>query len=622
MARTRLKYALICGVAVALALPALGQDGPESLLPPGFGTPPPPPPPATQSPSQPSAPSTSGGGQGPNAPSPGSSAGSPPGVFELPSPEELQSAAADRPAPTRDDEDEEEEDEDEEGLVIRFDVPPSARRSLDLVGVVTEAEGGYPADLFAGSNGPYLLALANSIRRPSASRWATIVTRRALATRAITPPGISGQDWVARRAWLTLRMGDAPAARALLQQVDAGNFSRSLYETALPVYLANGDPAGTCALVNGANNELDSRHWKVMRAICAGLAGEQGRAMSFLTQTRVRGWATGIDYLLAEKVVGAAARGGRAVKIEWDGVSEIDVWRHGLALTVGLLPPAQLYEGRSDHLRAWLATAPMLPAADRTNFSMIGASRGVLSNRALVDLYSRAAAETDDDAPVRGITNLLEAAYTGNEPSDRLEAIRELWQQEDATQRYAMEVLTARAAALLPPDDYASDTDVDRIVSSMLTAGFDTQAARWAGRASSGSMAAALLAVGAPGNAAISRDDVENFRENDESSGQRKSQFLVAALAGLGRLENTEANDLAADMDFSLTRASTWTREIDRAAQANRGGAVILLTAAGLQTGSWSAVPARHLYRIVRALKAVGLESEARMIAAEAIRRG
>jgi hypothetical protein len=46
-----------------------------------------------------------------------------------------------------------------------------------------------------------------------------------------------------------------------------------------------------------------------------------------------------------------------------------------------------------------------------------------------------------------------------------------------------------------------------------------------------------------------------------------------------------------------------------------------LEAAAGLQTRSWSAVHPAYLMRIVAALRRVGLEPEARMIAAEAITR-
>jgi hypothetical protein len=40
-----------------------------------------------------------------------------------------------------------------------------------------------------------------------------------------------------------------------------------------------------------------------------------------------------------------------------------------------------------------------------------------------------------------------------------------------------------------------------------------------------------------------------------------------------------------------------------------------------MQSADWSGVPPEHLYRIMRALRQVGLEFEARMIAAEALTR-
>ena len=43
---------------------------------------------------------------------------------------------------------------------------------------------------------------------------------------------------------------------------------------------------------------------------------------------------------------------------------------------------------------------------------------------------------------------------------------------------------------------------------------------------------------------------------------------------------------------------------------------------AGLQVPNWTVVPANHLYHIVRSLRQVGLEAEARMIAAEAVTFG
>jgi hypothetical protein len=95
--------------------------------------------------------------------------------------------------------------------------------------------------------------------------------------------------------------------------------------------------------------------------------------------------------------------------------------------------------------------------------------------------------------------------------------------------------------------------------------------------------------------------------------------MLVAALGGLGRLDGAE--DMAADLGLDLGRQNRWTRLLDRAAQQGQQGTVVLLAAAGMQTGGWAGVPPEHLYRIVGALRRVGLEYEARMIAAEALAR-
>ncbi len=46
-----------------------------------------------------------------------------------------------------------------------------------------------------------------------------------------------------------------------------------------------------------------------------------------------------------------------------------------------------------------------------------------------------------------------------------------------------------------------------------------------------------------------------------------------------------------------------------------------LLAAVGMQTNDWNAVPVSHLYFITAALRRVGLDPYARMIAAEAMAR-
>ena len=63
---------------------------------------------------------------------------------------------------------------------------------------------------------------------------------------------------------------------------------------------------------------------------------------------------------------------------------------------------------------------------------------------------------------------------------------------------------------------------------------------------------------------------------------------------------------------------------LDFLARPGRGesGTVALLALSGLQASDWTKVPPHHLYYITRALRQVGLEAEARMIAAEAVTFG
>ena len=156
----------------------------------------------------------------------------------------------------------------------------------------------------------------------------------------------------------------------------------------------------------------------------------------------------------------------------------------------------------------------------------------------------------------------------------------------------------------------------------MLAAGLDRNAARWANLVEEGSLGWALIALSAPRGEPVGQGAVESFIGDDGSEGSRKSAFLVAGLAGLGRLNEGDAATLAGDLDFDLARQTRWSRAIKRAADVGNPTLVVLLAGLGMQGTSWSQMTPLHLYHITSALTRVGLEAEARMIAAEAVARG
>lgn len=616
------KYSLLLAAGVLFALPVASQDAPESLLPPGFGNPPPAEPPRAETsrpePSQnnqPAAPRppANASNANPRSASPSSAGSSSAGSSSSGSSTDSSSSPAISSNAAS-------SDEEQDDSPVRYEVPQASRRSLGVVGVINQSQGGFNQSTFAGGDGEYLTRLIKSLKAPFLSRWGTIMTRRLLMSKTAAPDNVDGADWVAERAWLLLRMGESVGARQLVQQVDAEQYSNRLYDVAMPIFLANGDLAGFCPLSNRAAQKTDANSWKMSRAICLSLSGEQSQATSMLNRARRGKWAMGVDYLLAEKAVGAGTNGRRAVKIEWNGVEGFNAWRHGLSIATGIKAPEKFYNISGRHVRSWLVLAPMVSINDRILSSYVAGANGTLSNAAMVDLFASADEDPDTSADIKQLTNALNRAYAGG-VDERINAMKSLWNGRDNDiARYSMKTLTARAAARIKPSDLASN-DIDALIMSMMTAGLDTQALAWSPFAEVGTLAWAQIMIGTNATDPITASAIDSFSGQDESLSSRKTGFLIAAADGLGRISDAEFQEVADQFDFNSRKENRWSQSLDKAVARKDRGAVILLSAAGLQGNDWSSVPAFHIYHIVKALNAIGLNAEARMIAAEAIGR-
>ena len=583
---------MVAASAVAL-WPAIAQRSPESILPPGFGEPEP----ANSSRPAPDRPARPSGDLVPDV--------------RLTPPEPDNGTGADVIGDLI-------EDSSNNAMAVvaaPMDLPPQARRSLARVGLSDET--GFGPGTYGTTDGRFLGTLMQRMDAPIASRWLSIALRRSLLAPTDIPPGIAGADWVAERALLLARMGEADMARALVARVDAENFTPRLYDAAMQAALATGDPASLCGIANAAATAREENSWPLAQAMCAGLSGESGTASALVDRVRDTGVARGVDVLLAEKVVGAATNTRRAVTIQWEGVNELTPWRFGLAGATGVTIPAGLFATAGPQMQAWQARAPLFAAKGRAPFAERATSMGVFSSEALVDFFGSIWDATDPTERSGTVGELLRTAYSGD-GSARLGAMRALWTASQ-TDLYAREILTARAAAALDPASGASGDDLDRVIASMLSAGLDIQAARWNGAAQRGSLGWALLAVGAP--RAAQALDASAVTSIDAGEDDRRAKFMLAALAGLGRLSADDASSLAERYAVPLSRQTSWTRALDRAGRERQAGTVVLIAAAGMQTRDWRYVPPESLFHIIVAFRRVGLEPEARMIAAEALSR-
>lgn len=615
--KTTLRLGLWLGLPVsalsaALIIPALAQ---ESLLPEGFGKPPenpaprPSPTPAPTSTPTPTRPPAAGSAA---APAQGVGGGSAAGSV---------SAGSSDPQVAGDAESAEDEADEEAVGAVKYDLPPGARRLLTRIGPLTPETGGMSPDAF-GVRGKYVEAILLNTDAPIASRWTSILLRRALLSAIDTPKTINGADLAAARARLLLKMGEAQAARRLVQSVDPDRASPRLTIIAQQTYLANADPAGLCPFVPQGLRQSQDASWQMAAGICSGLTGEAGPAGSAIDRVRNSRKVSNFDILLAERVLGASINGRRSVTIQWDGVDRLTSWRFGLATATATPIPAALRSGAPGYMRGWAVMAPMTEMPDRIAAAPWAALRGILSNRAYVSLVSAADQAEEPTEALQAEADLLRRSFRASEAADRIAAMRQLWDGgRDADGRYAAMILTARAAASLPVQNDVGDNAV-WLIGSMLAGGYDRNAMAWVPTVAVGSHAWGVLAVGSPRPLkAVTAAAVDDFADDDDSSGGLRSRFLLAGLAGLGRISADEANSAASSLDMTLGARTRWAKAIDEAAARGEPGLVALLAATGMQSGDWSKIPPAHLYHIVRALREVGLGSEARMIAAEALVR-
>ena len=574
-------------------LPALGQQKPESILPPGFDQPPAststPRPTPTHATPAPVAPSST-----PAVPVPSGVAPTPAVPVAVPTP-----AATGLPTPAA----------ASVGSASRYVLPAASRRSLAMIGI-SLADPMVDPRAFGGADGRYIEELMRRTRVPIASRWVSISLRRLLAQPLATPTHINGADFAAERAWLLLRMGESVVGRAIVQSVDVQDYTPKLYQIAMQAALATADIGAMCPLANDAVTVSPEPGWVLARAMCAGLSSAQGQQAPLMNQAKRV--ASGIDLLLAQKIAGKGTNR-QEVTIEWASVSNLNIWRYGLATAAGEDIPDQLFDGLGAQIRYWQVLSPRLDPIKRSQFAQAAAARGVLSNAALVDLYGLIDSGDEQNTAANAVATDLKTAYAAPTRDARLDALRGLWREANGGELalYGRLVLTARAAARI---QVAPKTDgSDELIASMFSAGMDRSASQWKPAVKRGSLGWALIALGSP-------DDKSHYSSNDVgalSINGAKQKMFAAGLAGLGRLDPA----VAQSYDVDVSGANSWTRAIDQAAAHGRPGEVVILAGVGMQTPVWRGVSPQALFHIVNALRVVGLGGMARMVAAEAVTR-
>ena len=430
---------------------------------------------------------------------------------------------------------------------------------------------------WGGASGAFLSTLMRRMDTPLASRWAHIALRDALLAKARAPRDVNPVDWVAERAWLLLRMGEADAARMLVAGVDTDRFTPKMVQVAVQSALANADPPALCPLEDGIRkyDPSDPRAGAGDVLVAGGRAGN-GRRPRSTTRGATAGSA-GSTWRSPRKWSAPARNRPR-------GDDRVGAGRQPDRLALRPRDRDRHDPARpADQCR--LAAAPRVPgagaAADRRSSgsisALVAAGLGVFSSQSLVDLYSAIYDSTDPERPAE---HRRLAAAPGVRRQGRRDATRSdppaAGDRQGRPQKEAARALVARAATLIDAGRQARQGCARPHLGDARRRA--TTRRRRAGSRRSASMDEAnadrcwaMLALGAPDVADVGSGRLDGFIRRDNSPDQSQ-RALVAGLAGLGRINADAANSLNRRYGLGLGRQSSWTRMIDAAAGARAGG--------------------------------------------------
>ncbi|MBV7257521.1 hypothetical protein KCG44_12070 [Pacificimonas sp. WHA3] len=509
-----------------------------------------------------------------------------------------------------------------------LDTAPKSVRDMSRAGPLTPARGGYGPQTFAGSHGGFMAAMMRRLDAPPASRWAHIVLRRALLSHVETPREIRDADWVAERALLLLKMGEVDGAKLLIDGLPVDAFTPRLYQVASQVHVAAADIPALCPLETTAQVISKDDFWLLMAAVCSGLEGDEGTSATLFNRLRRAEQASDFDILLAERVTSLAGGVGRAANIDWEDDKRLNAYRVGMATAAELEIPAEAWADAPVAASGWAFRSAQTPVAQRAAAAIPAASAGIVSAREMAAISALQAARAKDGEVPKSVLS-MRAAYAGRTPTERITAMREIWDAaETPTERHAALIATGPAAARIEPSS-ALAKEAPALIESMLSAGRYNQALAWWPVLSAADDPLklegwAMLVLADRGGVVplepnLFRAAYRTLAEEDETRARAGIGSILSSLAGLGRISGGKWSSLFEDFGVD-SREDIHTEALARAAKKGRRGEVAVLSAIGLQ-GGWSGVRPRDVRPILDAWRQVGLGDEARMLAVEAYLR-
>ena len=515
----------------------------------------------------------------------------------------------------------------------------------EAIGLMEEADGGFPYDMWRGSDRALIERLLPRLPAGATSRTVNELARRLLLTTAAPPAGPAKANLLAIRIERIAAMGDSVAMNNLMRSAPADIYDTDLVKTRLDSLLLIADYVGACSLARDLVRRDDTPYWEKVLIFCQALNERHAAAALGLDLLRERGVAPdpGFDLLL------------RA--LAGDDSAELESLPSPTALHLSMLRAARLSvpEDAVDGAAPEIARAIALTAGVQIDYRLRAAERaealGSLSTETLAELYASVPFTSEELAyPWRRVKTdkgpmaralLHQAIVIQVVPAARAEVLRAAWQLGGESGGWdgfatASRVTLGELLSLRPLPELvwiAGDA-----IRALLAAGRPDMVYGWlelaTAQAGADAKAAAAVAELSPIIALADGDDAAPW-DNARFAAWRKSQdgepesvrrmrtaLLFGLMSALNRKIPPQALLTQLDGPHTLwikTPPPALMRQLDLAADEGRIGETVLLALVALDDTRDGPPSPMTLSAAVSALNRIGLTAEARAIAVEAI---
>ena len=509
---------------------------------------------------------------------------------------------------------------------------PLNRESLGLL----EGRRGLGAELWAGSDRAEIASLIQALPARIDSAALHGLARRLLLTAGKAPGNGAGDDsLIALRVAALATLGAVEDAAALLAAAGPREDDPVLARLGLDLALLRYDLPAACETVRAGVARHPDPYWQKALAFCQAEAGERDQARLGAGLLREAKEEDAAFFALLDMMLGDGPE-------KMPPLSDPAPLHLAMLRAAGKPVPAELLTDAKPALLRSIALSPNAGLEVRIEAAERAVAAQALDPKALADLYAKAGAGAPppDDPPkswTPQVRAALSRAAAGEQDlSARAGMLQRAW--AEARERGGYEALVRAALPLIEPMQpggrlgfFAEDA-----ARAWLLAGQPARARDWAGiarreaegnpRAARGAALLAPLIALADPKAPPWTDEAmarwqELQRDRDPERAPRRMALVFTLFDALGRpLPQKVWAALRGDLtprQSTMPAPRVWQGMQAAAAEKRRGEAVLYaLLAASASEDAWT--NPQILQGVIRALRQVGLQADARALAVEA----